>query len=187
MASSFGGRCRSIRFVERTALAGREQAHRSQCVTITRNSAGTTPSRCEISRSDHRGAALESSHDHHCACQSWRHVRGEIGRCLSSRRIAAFACRRRPWYGRGKNRLSIKAASSPSCQSDLSSDPAVRVCSSSTTRSGSPILLDEWIEQWIVKRLEGLKGLDWFRRSDQCSDSGPLARNTVAIYTVADV
>jgi hypothetical protein len=47
--------------------------------------------------------------------------------------------------------------------------------------------LHEWIEQWIVKRLEGLKGLDWFRRSDQYSDSGPLARNTVAIYTVADV
>ena len=48
------------------------------------------------------------------------------------------------------------------------------------------MLLHEWIEQWIVKRLECLKGLDWFRRSDQNSDSGSLARNTVAICAVAD-
>jgi hypothetical protein len=46
--------------------------------------------------------------------------------------------------------------------------------------------MHEWIEQWIVKRLEGLKSLDWLRRPDQYSDSGPLARNTVAICAVAD-
>jgi hypothetical protein len=62
-----------------------------------------------------------------------------------------------------------------------------RVFSSSTARSRSPRLLHERIEQWIVKRFEGLEGLGWFRRSDQYSDSGPLARNTIAIYTVADV
>src|SRR5215510_13033290 len=48
------------------------------------------------------------------------------------------------------------------------------------------ILLHEWTEQWIVKRLEGLKTLDGFRRSDQSSDSGSLAGNTVAICAVAD-
>src|SRR5215471_2790909 len=48
------------------------------------------------------------------------------------------------------------------------------------------MLLHEWIEQWIVKRLERLKSLDWFRRPDQYSDSGTLARNTVAICAVAD-
>jgi hypothetical protein len=48
------------------------------------------------------------------------------------------------------------------------------------------ILLHERIEQWIVKRLEGLKALDRFRRSDQSSNSGPLASNTVAICAVAD-
>src|SRR5215813_1515131 len=48
------------------------------------------------------------------------------------------------------------------------------------------MLLHKWIEQWIVKRLERLKGLDWFRRPDQCSDPCPLARNTVAICAVAN-
>jgi hypothetical protein len=54
------------------------------------------------------------------------------------------------------------------------------------SRAQPGILLHEWIEQWIVKRLEGLKALDGFRRSDQSSDSGPLAGNTVAICTVAN-
>jgi hypothetical protein len=48
------------------------------------------------------------------------------------------------------------------------------------------MLLHDWIEQSIVKCLERLKDLDWFRRPDQYSDSGPLARNTVAICAVAD-
>ena len=48
------------------------------------------------------------------------------------------------------------------------------------------MLLHEWIEQWVVKRLERLKDLDWFRRPDQYFDSGPLARDTVTICTVAD-
>ena len=43
-----------------------------------------------------------------------------------------------------------------------------------------------WIEQWIVKRLEGLKGRGGFRRPDQNSDAGPFARDTVAICAVAD-
>jgi hypothetical protein len=42
-------------------------------------------------------------------------------------------------------------------------------------------LLHEWIEQGIVKYFERLEGLDGFRRPDQYSDSGPLARNTIAI------
>src|SRR6266705_134898 len=78
--------------------------------------------------------------------------------------------------------LEFRSSTKPPASTTAAIPPVTPYCRSLHTKPRiRELLLHECIEQWIVKRLERLKGLDWFRRPDQYSDSCPLARNTVAI------
>src|SRR5262245_50771956 len=83
--------------------------------------------------------------------------------------------------------LAFTSSTKPPASTTAANPPVTAYCRSLDTRPRiTELLLHEWIEQRIVKRLERLKAHDWSRRPDQYSYSRPLARNTVAIRSVTD-
>src|SRR5262249_42997860 len=83
--------------------------------------------------------------------------------------------------------LAFTSSTKPPASTMAAIPPVTPYCRNLHTRPRiMGLLLHEWIEKRVMKSFECLKALDRSRRPDQYSDSGPLARNTVAICSVAD-